>query len=273
MYIIYLSEHFHSASKIQEAVCSITWAHSLAGYDDPCQSSLVKQCREGALRETSKPVHKKEPISPQHLNLLVEKYGKDFCTLADLRLISMCLIGYTGFLRFSEIANIKRSHIEFFDEYLSIFIPKSKTDKFNEGSHVYISKTQSKSCPVKMLSRYLKLAGIDSSSTEFIFRQVTFLKKTNSYMLRKCDKPLSYTRAREIILSALESIGLDQSKFGIHSLRSGGATAAAAAGINDRIFKKHGRWRSEKAKDGYVKESLQEKLSVSKKSWYLISIL
>ncbi|KAK3102743.1 hypothetical protein FSP39_013606 [Pinctada imbricata] len=62
-----------------------------------------------------------------------------------------------------------------------------------------------------MLSRYLKLAGIDSSSTEFIFRQVTFLKKTNSYMLRKCDKPLSYTRAREIILSALVSASTDLS--------------------------------------------------------------
>ena len=50
----------------------------------------------------------------------------------------------------------------------------------------------------------------------------------------------------------------------MHSLRSGGATAAAAAGISDRLFKKHGRWRSETAKDGYVHESLEEQLSVSK---------
>jgi hypothetical protein len=39
-------------------------------------------------------------------------------------------------------------------------------------------------------------------------------------------------------------------------LRSGGATAAAAAGIDDRLFKKHGRWKSDKAKDGYVKENI-----------------
>lgn len=74
---------------------------------------------------------------------------------------------------------------------------------------------------------------------------------------------MSYTRAREIVLHAFGEIGLDKSKFGIHSLRSGGATAAAAAGINDRLFKKHGRWRSEKAKDGYVRESIQEKLFVT----------
>jgi hypothetical protein len=42
-------------------------------------------------------------------------------------------------------------------------------------------------------------------------------------------------------------IGLEKSKFGLHSLRSGGATAAAAAGINDRVFKKHGRWASDTA--------------------------
>jgi hypothetical protein len=36
-----------------------------------------------------------------------------------------------------------------------------------------------------------------------------------------------------MLLSALEGIGLDKTKFGLHSLRSGGATAAAAAGIDD----------------------------------------
>ena len=48
------------------------------------------------------------------------------------------------------------------------------------------------------------------------------------------------------------------------SLRSGGATAAANAGVHDRLFKRHGRWRSETAKDGYVKDKLDALLSVSK---------
>ena len=43
-----------------------------------------------------------------------------------------------------------------------------------------------------------------------------------------------------------------------------GATAAANAGVNDRLFKRHGRWRSDKAKDGYVKDNLEALLSVSK---------
>jgi hypothetical protein len=43
-------------------------------------------------------------------------------------------------------------------------------------------------------------------------------------------------------------------------LRSGGSTAATAAGIDDRLFKKHGRWKSDTAKDGYVKENIDVQL-------------
>ena len=56
----------------------------------------------------------------------------------------------------------------------------------------------------------------------------------------------------------------DISAIGTHSLRSGGATAAANAGVPDRLFKRHGRWASESARDGYVQDSLSSRLLVSK---------
>ena len=55
----------------------------------------------------------------------------------------------------------------------------------------------------------------------------------------------------------------DISKYCLHSLRSGGATAAANNGIADRLFKRHGRWVCENAKDGYIKDLLYERLKVS----------
>ena len=66
------------------------------------------------------------------------------------------------------------------------------------------------------------------------------------------------------MLEKLVAIGLDKRQFGVHSLRSGGASAAAQAGVPDRWFKRHGRWRSENAKDGYIKENLQDRLQVSR---------
>ena len=38
------------------------------------------------------------------------------------------------------------------------------------------------------------------------------------------------------------------SAIGTHSLRGGGATATANAGVQDRLFTRHGRWASELAK-------------------------
>ena len=74
---------------------------------------------------------------------------------------------------------------------------------------------------------------------------------------------LSYTRLRELFLSKLSELGFDPKQFGLHSLRSGGASAAANAGVPDRLFKRHGRCRSESAKDGYVKDSMTALMSVS----------
>ena len=59
-------------------------------------------------------------------------------------------------------------------------------------------------------------------------------------------------------------MGFPSNSFALHSLRAGGATAAANAGVSDRLFKRHGRWQSENAKDGYVKDNLEARLKVSK---------
>ena len=66
------------------------------------------------------------------------------------------------------------------------------------------------------------------------------------------------------MLEAFKDIVPDISAIGTHSHRSGGAAAAANAGVPDRLFKRHGRWASESARDGYVQDSLSSRLSVSK---------
>ena len=52
--------------------------------------------------------------------------------------------------------------------------------------------------------------------------------------------------------------------LGLHSLRSSGATAATNAGVNDRCWKRHGRWKIETSKDGYATDSLERRLEMSK---------
>ena len=74
---------------------------------------------------------------------------------------------------------------------------------------------------------------------------------------------MSYPRTREIVLQAFVELDYPKNLFGLHSLRAGGASAAANAGVGDRLFKRHGRWKSDQAKDAYIKDNLDSLLSVS----------
>ncbi len=64
------------------------------------------------------------------------------------------------------------------------------------------------------------------------------------------------------MLQKLAALGLEVSRYGLHtcSLKAGGATAATNAGMPDRLFKRHGCWKSETAKDGYMKDSMATRL-------------
>jgi len=57
------------------------------------------------------------------------------------------------------------------------------------------------------------------------------------FELRKGDVPLSYTGMRELFIDAFRPFVSDIKKYGLHSLRSGGATTAANLGISDRLQK------------------------------------
>ena len=58
-------------------------------------------------------------------------------------------------------------------------------------------------------------------------------------------------------------IGVDCTNLAFHSLRAGGATKAAMAGVSEHLFRCHGSWKSESAKDGHVEDSCKALLSVS----------
>ena len=59
---------------------------------------------------------------------------------------------------------------------------------------------------------------------------------------------MSYNRSNELIKKELQKERLDPGFYDIHSLRAGGASAATALGIPDRLFQRQGGWCSKKSK-------------------------
>ncbi|CAC5362334.1 unnamed protein product [Mytilus coruscus] len=149
-----------------EAACyAIKWAHSLAGFEDPCASDIVKCIVEASKRKFNRPIQKKEPMNANIMLSLFKKFG--------------------GFLRYSELCQIKAKNITFGDDHIDIYIESSKTDCYRKGKNVLIAKLDQAHCPVKILSDYLDKAKIDRSSDDFVFRALSYCKSTNNCKLRK----------------------------------------------------------------------------------------
>lgn len=262
LYLSYLAQKAKTAAPLEEAVSALSWAHRMATVEDVTCHPLVVQVLTGAKKLLAHKVTKKEPLRPEHLAALLEKFGTKDASLADIRALTFCLLGFAGFLRFDELSKLRICDITIREDYMELFIESSKTDQLRQGATVVITRTGTSLCPVAMLERYLSMACVSlGESDNFIFRGIIHTKKGS----RLRDKgSLSYTTVRETVLDKLEAIGLDKSQYGLHSLRAGGASAAANAGVPDRMFKRHGRWRSENAKDGYIADSLENRLQVSK---------
>ena len=111
-----------------------------------------------------------------------------------------------------------------------------------------------------MLEEYFNRGATNLGSQLFLFHPIA-----GSRGEKLCNSGrLTYTNLRELLKDKLEELGYLSAEFGVHSLRAGGVTAAVASGMLDRLFKKHGCWRSELAKDGYIVDPLGQCHHVTK---------
>ena len=121
MYLIHLTNIGKSVSTINVAYYNISWAHRLAGVKDPCKSDLVITVKEGAHRSIGHLTVKNEPITPEILNTLVCVYADEHANRKHIRIACMCLLSYAGFLRYSELSNLRRNHDTFYEQHIKLF--------------------------------------------------------------------------------------------------------------------------------------------------------
>ena len=183
-------------------------------------------------------------------------------SLSSIWLATACLLSFAGFLRSDELVNIRPCDLKFGDSHLTLHLPWSKTDQWQQGVEMLIARTGSETCPVAMVEEYMRRGRITANSKDKLFRPIVSGK---SEKLRDSGG-LSYSRFWELLKQKLEELGFHAVNFSTHSLRAGGATSAA--GVLDRVFKKHGRCKSETARDGYIEEK-----ALSPKTWACDRIL
>lgn len=70
--------------------------------------------------------------------------------------------------------------MQFCAGYMVIKVLSSKTDQLRQGDEVVVVRSGSATCPVVCLEQYCKLAGIDSGSTERLFRAISHTRNGES---------------------------------------------------------------------------------------------
>ncbi|XP_071945793.1 uncharacterized protein, partial [Antedon mediterranea] len=261
LYIEHLKFSASSVSPINSAIYSIRWAHNLAGISPPTDSNFLKSAIEGSRRKLAKRRSLKAPISSEVLSTLVAAKGSLSASVIDLRLLFICLVSFSGMLRCDEVINLRLRDISIFKDHMAVFIAKRKNDQFREGHSVFIARSGKPTCPVAMAERYIAALGVSSPSHPLICG----FRRSKSHGLKPTAKAICYTTARDLILAGLSQYVDDPKALGTHSLRAGGATEAASTGsVNERCITRQGGWKSSTSKDMYVKDSLSNRLSVSR---------
>ena len=107
LFIVSLIQDGVSCSVIDEVHYGLKWIHQIAGYEDPCIAPIVLSVLEAAKRLLSRPVHKKEAVTPETIILLFDKFDHPSASLSDLRVLTLSVLCYAGFLRFSEAVQLR----------------------------------------------------------------------------------------------------------------------------------------------------------------------
>jgi len=154
MFLSQCAQDGGTKATIQTCFYAIRWAHLSCALPDPTESTFPRLILEGVRRTSSKPTSKRKPISPDTIHAICASITGP--SIRDLRFVAMAVTAYSAFLRVNELLNIKRSHIKFHDDYMTLFIPRSKTDQHNHGKTIPISKTSTCACPNLNLTKYLE---------------------------------------------------------------------------------------------------------------------
>jgi len=176
--------------------------HINAGFTSPTNHPLVKLAFEGAKRLAIKGrKNQKEPFTAEIISKLVSEFGSSD-NLMHLRFLVICITGFAGFFRISELLNIKIRNLEETKESFEIFVEKSKTDQLREGHTVFIAKSGMSTCPVYWLKKYLSLTNLRNEPESYLICRLAKTKKGHNVL---GNHQISYDSARKTFIDHYQS--------------------------------------------------------------------
>jgi site-specific recombinase XerD len=240
-YVADLAASGRTVATITRRLSAISQGHKMAGLESPTQTQLVRLTAAGIRRSVGAAPHQVRPILVGDLKRMLAALPDSLRGSRDRALL---LVGFAGGMRRSELVGLDVEDVVEETEGLRVTLRRSKTDQEGTGREVGIVRGRHPlTDPVAALADWRDAAGI---ATGPVFREVDRGDRVGTGRLS--DKAVA-----RIVKQAAERVGIDPATVSGHSLRSGLATSAAAAGAPERAIMATTGHRSEAMVRRYIR--------------------
>ena len=247
LYLTNLSNNDVKMSTLKRRLVSIGVIHKLKGHYLDTKHPLIVENIMGIRRRKGSIQRGKKPLLINNLKKIINVIDEqNIEKIKKIRDRSIILIGFSGGFRRNEIVSLDYEDLDFVQEGLKINLRRSKTDQFGEGSlKGFPYFENSKYCPVVSIREWIEISKINSGA---LFRR--FIKGSKLSENRLTDQTVAL-----LIKEYLKLAGIENTNYSGHSLRSGFATSAAEAGVEERIIMNMTGHKSTEMVRRYIKEA------------------
>lgn len=204
---------------IQRRMIAVHAWHKQHGHPSPILDGRVKQVFSGITRTVGGGVQRAvKPLMRDDLLAVLAAVERQR-PLRAARDSALLLVMFSGALRRQSAAELRVDDITSHEYGIDILLRKSKTDQAGKGLVVSIPFAFGDRCPVKAISKWRGLAGIESG---YLFRSVSHSEVVGTTRL-------DVGSICRIIKHAVALSGRDASEYSSHSARAGFVSSAGVA--------------------------------------------
>ena len=242
-FIQYLTTAMTSPASIRNTISSLSSAYKRLGWDPtPFTGHFVQAALKSIdVNSRYEPIQK-EAIAPDQLDSILAMV---LAATGDYSLVCLLSFGFSGFFRQSNMAlssakvfdptrQFTRADVSPGVQGLTVKVKWTKTlQRYQEATSVFLPAISGRHlCPV-LTFRNMVIRVPTTAPTQPLFCHPGGEPLTLPYVTRQWKR-------------ALTTLGLDQAKFSLHSLRRGGASAVWATGlVSPTDIMRHGTWASD----------------------------
>ena len=258
----FLDREFKSPSTVKNYLIGVKWFHVLAGMETAQFDHVsVKLVQKGIARLKKHKPKQALPLTPE----ILEDIHKflDLTNLNDASLWTALIFGFFLMARKSNLVpdsvnkfepskHLCRSDVTRSGNVILVSLKWSKTNQNQDREHCVplLAMPESQLCPVRAWSNLTSLVSGNLQDPLFI------VEKHNQLF------PLTYRILQSRLKQLIGATGREPAAYSSHSLRRGGATFAAAAGVPRHCIQQVGDWRSD-AVDQYMHNPLQARVQAA----------